>query len=70
MVLEVLSTTIGILRQGKNPYYPSLQTFCSLVNNMFLRLDSTTAPILLTEGFTESRFGFALSSAGDTDNDG
>ena len=36
----------------------------------FSRLDSSTAPILLTEGFTESRFGFALSSAGDTNNDG
>ena len=34
------------------------------------RLDSSTAPLLLTEGFTESRFGFALSSAGDTNNDG
>jgi hypothetical protein len=33
-------------------------------------LDSATQPILLTGGSTESRFGFALSSAGDTDNDG
>ena len=33
-------------------------------------LDSSTAPILLTGGSRESRFGFALSSAGDTDNDG
>lgn len=33
-------------------------------------LDGATPPVLLTGGGTESRFGFAVSSAGDTDNDG
>ena len=33
-------------------------------------LDTTGPPVLLTGGSSESRFGFALSSAGDTDNDG